>query len=465
MSPSAMIKSWQKNQYFEASSSRFKLSTAYTLLLPLPFIATLFLSLDFNGYYFAAISFMNLLAMMAFYLQFPLAGRIKNIPLFANIDWSMTQHKQVGKALALVFLLHPILILAPRFMASTDDGLTSLRAIVTSPNTLSGIVAYLLMLVWITLSIFKDKLRIRYETWRVLHVVGFMLIAILATSHITSIGSHSQFNSRFEWLWWSLCALSLLGTAYNYFIKPAKLKHRPFTLESVERVSSRDWQLTLTAPENANFSFEAGQFVWLSTSDNRFGLQDHPFSIASSATQLPSLSFIIRELGDYTSTLDQLLTGQEVYVDGPYGSLDLNASNQAKGITLIAGGAGIAPMLSLLRALADKADPRPIRLIYAAKNSTQLVMQNEINDFELTMPNFKQQRVCEELLNEELSSGDSTKQGFVDIDIIRSTIAPQQLRDWAVYVCGPEPMMEPVGKALTALQIRKSNIHFEQLSF
>ena len=86
---------------------------------------TLSLNIDDKGLYSTVLGFLNLVAMMAFFIQFPLAGRLKHLPMFSNIVWSMSKHKTVGKWLGAYFFLHPALILAPRFLVSFDDGMTS----------------------------------------------------------------------------------------------------------------------------------------------------------------------------------------------------------------------------------------------------------------------------------------------------------------------------------------------------
>lgn len=431
----------------------------YLCLMVIPFLATYALDMQDKTFYAAFLSMFNTLAMMVFFIQFPLVGRLRHIALFANINWSMTLHKKVGKWLGIIFLLHPILILAPRFMVSFNDGLDSLIITLQAPQMLTGIIAWIGLLVWVLLAVFKNKLNMRYEIWRFTHMLGFVFIAIMATLHITTVGSHGQYAAWFNNLWWSLCVLSVGVVLYNYLIKPSILKNQPFKLIEVKPVSTRDWQVTIEKPANSNFDFEPGQFVWLNTSASG-GVKDHPFSIASTKASLPNISFLIRNLGDYTSKLDQLKIGQTVYVDGPYGSISLNNTKKAKAIMLIAGGAGIGPILSLLRGLAEQNDPRPIRLIYGNNELDQMAMQDEIQALEAQMPNFKQQLVCNE---RQTYSG--VYQGVIDQTILADVFGSQAVKDWGVYMCGPEAMIEAVNKSLKSLKISDKNIHYEQLSF
>ena len=443
---------------FQVNNSGMAL--AYLGLLLIPFLATLSLNIDHKGLYSALLGFLNVVAMMAFFVQFPLVGRIKHLPLFSNINWSMSRHKQVGKWLGLFFLLHPLLILAPRFLVSVDDGMTSVVEAVTSPQLLTGIIAWVVMILWVLLAIFKDRIGISYETWRFTHLLGFVMVCVLATLHVTSVGRHSQFDTQFNILWWGLCAMAVLLVLYNQTIKKTIVKQTPFTLTGVRKISSRDWLVRLNHDASRDFKFEAGQFIWMNTSGSVHNMQEHPFSIASCNTDLPAIELIIRELGDYTSHLDGLAIGQKVYVDGPYGSMSLRDAERAKGITLIAGGAGIGPMLSLLRELAANRDPRPIRLLYGNKAYEQMVLQDEIKALEKNMPDFAQQLVCE---NPADAAG--VHRGVITKDLIAKTIDPERARDWAVYLCGPQAMVRSVRTGLRVLGIPGSNVHYEQLAF
>jgi len=439
---------------------KYKLSIGYLILLIVPFCISQMIEMDPKTVYAKILTIVNMLAMMAFFIQFPLGSRLKRFPIFANIDWSVERHKKIGKWLGIIFLFHPILILAPRFLFSYQDGIDSLIEVITASQMLTGLIAWVLLILWVLLSVYKNKLPMRYETWRLAHLIGFVAITILATLHITTVGSHGQFQPNFDMLWWALCACSLAMVGYNYLVKPARLKRQPFTLRSVTPVSSSDWQVTVEKKAGDEFYFEPGQFVWLNTSKSLHGVNEHPFSISSGKQDLPHLSFIIRELGDYTSTLGSLKEGQEVYIDGPYGSMTLNDSRKAKGITLIAGGAGLGPILSLLNGLAEQNDTRPIRLLYGNNAMKQMALVDQIRAYEKQLCDFKLQLICQEATNHP-----DIYHGLIDKQIIERNLPPSAINKWSVYLCGPKPMIMGVNKHLKALGIKPSNIHYEQLSF
>ena len=444
---------------------RHALGGGYLLLLLLPFIIAQSLDLQFENMYRVVLSAVTLIAMMAFFVQFPLAGRIKQIPLFANIDWGIAKHKQMGKYLGIFFFCHPFLILAPKILLSFDDVSAGFMSMLTSRGLLTGLIAWCVMLVWVLSAIYKDKLKMRYETWRLLHVIGFMTIITFATLHVTHVGSHGQYNPLFNLLWWSLYLVVVGVVIYNYIVKPGHIKGQPFAVSAIQKISDCDWQLCIEAKSAQKFDFEAGQFAWINTSESAYNLEQHPFSIAVEENNQSQLSFIIRELGDYTSTLGELTVGQTVFVDGPYGSMSLAHSKHATGITLIAGGVGIAPMLSLLRQLAKENDPRPIRLLYANQSLARMVCLDELLAFERHMSDFKLQLFTDQAEATTAILTPYLGHGFISKEAIENTIIACEMPHWEVYLCGPKGMMEATTKNLKQIGIAASHIHFEQLSY
>ena len=442
------------------------LTLSYFVLLLLPFVIAESLGMLTAGVYHTVLTVLNLLAMMAFFVQFPLAGRLKRLPLFSHIDWAMTKHKQWGKYLGIFFFLHPFLILAPKLLVSVDDLGLSFISVLTESQLLTGLIAWAVMAVWVLMSIYKDKLSLTYERWRLLHVIGFMTIATLATLHVTTVGSHGQYNTSFNTLWWCLYILCMGLTVYNYLIKPRLIRQHAFTVQSISKISERDWQLSLEKHSPQAFTFSAGQFVWLNTSGSVYSLQQHPFSIVSEENTYGQLSFIIRELGDYTKKLASLNVGQSVLVDGPYGNLSLAQTRTARGLIFIAGGAGIAPMMGLIRELAKQHDPRPIHLLYANQTLANMVCLDELIVLQHKLKHFKLHLFCEHLDGCAADVLPYVQTGVIDqlqINAAMETFATKT--DWAIYHCGPKGMIKATNQHLKAIGINANQIHFEQLSF
>lgn len=106
--------------------------------------------------------------------------------------------------------------------------------------------------------------------------------------------------------------------------------------------------------------FSPGQFAWLNLESSPFALSDHPFSISSAPTALPRIELTIKALGDFTSQIGNTPVGLRAWVDGPYGVFTPDRYPDASGLVFVAGGIGITPVMSMLRALADQQDRRPL---------------------------------------------------------------------------------------------------------
>ncbi len=106
---------------------------------------------------------------------------------------------------------------------------------------------------------------------------------------------------------------------------------------------------------------EAGQFAFV-TFDDREG--PHPFTISSAWHGDGSLFFLIKGLGDYTSTLPATLkVGDLVKVEGPYGCFAFDDRMPRQ--IWVAGGIGITPFIARMQALADAPDGKSIDLFYS----------------------------------------------------------------------------------------------------
>src|SRR4030095_217678 len=103
---------------------------------------------------------------------------------------------------------------------------------------------------------------------------------------------------RFVWISLTGAALLLLG--HVRVIKPLMMKRRPYRIVDVRREGMHTWTVALEPQGHPGMSFKPGQFAWLTIGPTPFSVQQHPFSISSSAKQRGHLEFTIGELGDFT---------------------------------------------------------------------------------------------------------------------------------------------------------------------
>jgi len=426
----------------------------------IPYLLSLTQDLERRGPYATIIVAISIAALTAMLLQYALSGRLQSVTQYAGIDNGMRIHRKAGEIIALFFFLHPFLIVLPRVWIAPQLVADDLWLMLTSPAAQTGVFAWGLMGVWVLFAVFRDKLPISYETWRVSHGLGLIAVAILATWHAVTVGRHGVYNIWFDVMWIALCTVAVSTVAYTYFVRPVLQKRKPFKIVDVQKQGLSDWSLTIEKDGDFDFDFDAGQFVWINTSGNPFNRHEHPFTIASSPSSLPRVSFIIRAAGDYTSNLDQLSPGQKVYVDGPHGAFTLTGRKSA-GIGLIAGGCGIAGALGILRQMRDHGSDLPVRLVYGNRVMQQMVFQDEITAANDKLSDFEQVLAVEE------PDGDDpgVYRGQIDSQLLDHTFNSKDRAQWTYYVCGSKGMVDAVVKTLRAKGIPAKQILYEQLAF
>ena len=140
------------------------------------------------------------------------------------------------------------------------------------------------------------------------------------------------------------------------------------TVETVEALTHDITRLVLRAP---GFEFTPGQYIDLHVPGAEDGAK-RSFSMAN----LPGsdeIELIIKRYpgGRLSGLLEGSISpGDTIGYTGPYGSL--HARDSERPILMIAGGSGMAPILSLLREFARQGCERPIRFFYGARTEDDL---------------------------------------------------------------------------------------------
>ncbi|MBI9072642.1 MAG: ferric reductase-like transmembrane domain-containing protein [Melioribacteraceae bacterium] len=105
-------------------------------------------------------------------------------------------HKFIGYSFLVVLLVHPFLIVVPRFFESGVEPIDAFMTIITTFNSLGvilGIIAWCLLLVLGITSMFRNKLKFSYKTWRVFHGILAFAFIVFAVWHVIDLGRHINF--------------------------------------------------------------------------------------------------------------------------------------------------------------------------------------------------------------------------------------------------------------------------------
>ena len=389
------------------------------------------------------------LSMMA--LQFVLTARFKVIKAPYGSDIVYHFHRQISLVAFVLVLAHIVILVTVSARAR------ALLNFFTAPtHARAAIISTLLLIILTGLSLWRKQVRLEYTLWRVTHGIMGTLLLILAMVHVVLVGFYINTPIK-DVLWIAYTAFWILLLFYVRLLKPFLLLRKPYEVERISAEHGNSWTLQVKPVGHPGMRFQPGQFAWLTFGRSPFSETEHPFSFSSTAEPTHPITFTIKELGDFTRTVKDLPVGQRIYVDGPFGIFTTDHYPQAKSFVLIAGGIGIAPLMSMLRTAAARGDNRPLLLIYAVNNWEGATFREEIEE----LTHQLKLKVVYVLRNPPDDwKGES---GYVTKEILERYLPPsRESGDFEVFLCGPEPLTIAVEKALVQLGVFIGNFHAER---
>lgn len=144
-----------------------------------------------------SLSVLTILAFFMMLAQFYLARSNKKTIKAFKMSEVIKVHKFIGYLFVAVLFMHPFMIVFPRYFeagVSPMDALYTLLFDYGNTGVLFGIIAWVLMLIIGITSIFRNKLGIKYNTWRYLHGLISILFIALASIHVIKLGRHANFS-------------------------------------------------------------------------------------------------------------------------------------------------------------------------------------------------------------------------------------------------------------------------------
>jgi propane monooxygenase reductase subunit len=219
------------------------------------------------------------------------------------------------------------------------------------------------------------------------------------------------------------------------------------SVEAVEPLTADIYHLRLRPEEP--LEYKPGQYV-----DIKIPGTEHHRSFSMAGTSPDELEFMIKyyEGGKFSGLLKDgsIKPGDTLEVTGPYGVFTLRPSSPRR-LLFIGGGAGMAPILSLLRHMHEAGTQREAVYYYGARREVDLFHLEELaglpGDF---VP----------ALSEE-SNGWQGESGLITdvVDRLEDDIAEVD-----AYVCGPPPMVEAAIALLEAKGVPEAHIYYDKFT-
>jgi predicted ferric reductase len=346
----------------------------YTLVILLPVLAFFWLpGTPEHGVLFDMGRGAAMAAFAILMLQPVLAGRFKAAERPFGFDIVIRFHQAVAVFALLLLIVHPFLL------AAGGGGWDLLFSLNVPPEIWVGKAALVLLVATVGLSVFRERLSLDFQKWRVIHTVLALLILMGAFLHSWAAGADLE-DPFYRGLWIVLLVLAVMAFSYHRILRPLRLARRPWKVTRVEQIVPRVWSIHMSPPEGRPVHDHApGQFHFLTfRGEGDLPVEEHHFTISSSPTEEGGVTSTIKESGDFTARIGEVRAGDSVTVLGPYGRFSAASHPLDRKILFLAGGIGITPIRSMLRYMADRREDRDVVLLFGNPTESDIVFREEL---------------------------------------------------------------------------------------
>ncbi|MEL7644694.1 MAG: ferric reductase-like transmembrane domain-containing protein [Anaerolineaceae bacterium] len=375
-------------------------------------------------------------------MQFLPISRIPWLSDVVELDKMYKNHHLISAFAVLLVVLHPLVLLVTGSVYFTGFLITG------GWIGLAGLVLIALT------SIFRKQLKISYTTWLLIHDLLTLVILVFGLLHMFQRNYYMRDTAMT--IAWIILMVIWGGLAlYIRLIRPLILAKHPFAVEKVVEEGKDTYSVYLKADGFKRPAFKAGQVAWISKGPSPFVISRNPFSYSGS-TEWDAVRFSIKKAGDFTNSIPDLKPGDRMFVDGPYGTFDLENPRMQKGLVVIGGGIGIAPVMSIINTLADTGDKRPVYVFYGDLCEDTVLFTNEFEALKSRM-NLTVVQVLEKPIDVEKCE----HKGYITKELLLSAL-PENYKELYYFMCGPMPMMNAMSKHLAAMEVDPAQIAIEK---
>jgi predicted ferric reductase len=279
-----------------------------------------------------------------------------------------------------------------------------------------------------------------YERWRAVHRTTGLFVAA-GFAHGVLDGTPFDDAPVLRWSYVAVGAVGLAFYAYRELLARHFQSLHDHQVEAVRQVDDGLVEVSMR-PLGRPMHFVPGQFamIYLEAKD---GWHRHPFTIAS-APHEAVVRVTVKALGDYTSRLMDLIEpGMPAVIGGPHGRFSHSRGTDRQ--VWIAGGVGVAPFLSWLRAV-DGRLPRQVDFFYTAVGPPPFA--DEIREIAGRHPSLHAHLI------------DTSVSGRLTPEQVLAQVGGST-RDLSVFMCGPHAMVRTFQTQLRAAGVPARHIRRE----
>lgn len=211
------------------------------------------------------------------------------------------------------------------------------------------------------------------------------------------------------------------------------------------------FELVVQTEQGSPLSFLPGQYVNLQVP----GTDQHRSYSFSSAPNETELRFLIKHVpkGLMSEWLAIAQVDDVLESKGPLGSFYLRAVERP--LLMLAGGTGLAPILSILEVLAQQKCSQPIHLIYGVTTDLDLVLVDRLEAYSQRLEHFSFSTCVAD------PNSSHPKTGYVTQHLPAEALHGG---DVDVYLCGPPAMVDAVDLYFEKNNIKPTSFHYEKFT-
>ena len=285
----------------------------------------------------------------------------------------------------------------------------------------------------------KNLFRHQLSIW--LHRVNFIVV-LLIWLHVHVLARMNQYPVFM--ILFDLYTVTVLAVyAWKKWIALEMMPTGTVVANEARGASTRKISIEL---DQRHASIRPGDFFFLRFEGSTVvGQEPHPFSATDN--DQGTVTFTIRQHGDYTNGLTDVAAGTRARLEGPFGRFEsaIRGHDPEAPLVLVGMGAGVAPLLSL--AAAHHAH-RKIHLLWSVRSEEDLYYQDMLDTYR------------------EASDGKmrvTTSVGRFRKEDLERELNGQELQTGAFFIVGPSPAVLGNQRLLRKMGVSRRRIHQERL--
>jgi predicted ferric reductase len=400
-------------------------------------------------------------------LQVVLLARIPWVERAWGHDVLVRRHGWLGFASFALMLAHVLAFTAERLLRDDSASWGPLWALFVSASWMLWASVGTLLVVGVTLtSVRAVRRRLRYESWHLLHLYGYLGVG-LALPHQILDGADfsSDLARRYWWSVWGLAVAAVLVFRIGLPLwrsTTCRLRVASVTGEGGGVVS-----VVVEGRALHRLGTRSGQFFVWRFLDGPGWTRGHPYTISAAPTDA-HLRITVQAAGDGGARAARLVPGTRVLVEGPYGTMTAERRRHP-GLLAMAAGVGITPIRALLEDTAYA--PGEAVLVYRYSSPEHEIFAAEIAALAQRrgvrvayLPGSRRTDGSWRASGHGDSTGDDKDDdGTDDAQALRRLVPDLVERD--IFVCGPPTWTRAVRRAARTVGAAREQIHTEDFAW